>query len=90
MKYEKRLFFMVLAAMPAVAPAQSGDIDEWTRRIVESQSDMYEPINDLTRKTTTMGTSTFEHFEKAPPFEYEGETIHTPVSYTHLTLPTNA
>jgi hypothetical protein len=77
MKYEKRLFFVVLAAMPAVAQAQSGDIDEWTRRIVESQSDMYEPINDLTRKTTTMGTSTFEHFEKAPPFEYEGETIHT-------------
>jgi hypothetical protein len=77
MRSEIRLIFAILAAMPAVAPAQSGDIDEWSRRIVESQSELYEPIDDLTRKTTTMGMATFEYYEKAPPFEFEGETIHT-------------
>ena len=49
MRSEIRLIFAILAAMPAVAPAQSGDIDEWSRRIVESQSELYEPIDDLTR-----------------------------------------
>lgn len=77
MRSEKPLIFAILTAVPAVALAQSDDVDEWSRRIVESQSALYEPIDDLTRKTKMMGMSTFEYLEKAPPFEFEGETIHT-------------
>jgi hypothetical protein len=59
------------------AHAQSDDVDEWIERIVSAQSDRYEPIDDLTRKTRTMSVTTFEHYEKAPPFEADGQTIHT-------------
>ena len=59
------------------AQAQSTDIDEWLERIVESQSAAYEGIDDLTRKSSTMGMGMFEYFEKAPPFDVDGMTVHT-------------
>lgn len=61
----------------ATVHAQSDDVDELLEQIVAASSAGYEGINDLTRKTKTMGTINLEHYEKAPPFEVDGMTVHS-------------
>lgn len=75
--FAKTVTAILLTTGCAFAQAQSTDLDEWLERIVETQSAGYEAIDDLTRKSTTMGTAIFEFYEKVPPFEAGGMMIHT-------------
>ena len=73
----KQIPTTLLILVCAVTQAQSSDVDELLRQIVATQSGAYESVTDLTRVTKSMGRSTFEYYEKVPPFEVDGMMINT-------------
>ena len=71
------LAVIFLVTAPAAAPAQSTDIDTWFERMLAKKNAGYEGVSDMTRKTETMGTSTFEYYEKTSAIELDnGQTVY--------------
>jgi hypothetical protein len=71
------LAVIFLVAAPAAALAQSTDIDAWFERMLAKKNAGYEGVSDMTRKTETMGTSTFEYYEKTSAIELDnGQTVY--------------
>ena len=65
------LAFTALASMPFTVLAQDQEIDEVLEGMLESMNEKYAGIDDYTRKTTTMGMTTFEYFENTSSFELD-------------------
>jgi hypothetical protein len=66
-----------LATVPVAVLAQSTDIDTWFERMLAKKNAGYEGVQDMTRKTEMMGTSTFEYYEKTSAIELDnGQTVY--------------
>ena len=67
----------VLVTVPVAASAQTTDVDDWFERMLAKKNAGYEGVQDMTRKTETMGTSTFEYYEKTSAIELDnGQTVY--------------
>lgn len=63
------LAFAVLVSMPFTIVAQ--EIDEVLEGMLKNMNDKYEGIENYTRKSTTMGMTTFEYYENTSSFVLE-------------------
>ena len=71
------LVMTFLVTAPAAALAQSTDVDDWFERMLAKKNAGYEGVQDMTRKTEMMGTSTFEYYEKTSAIELDnGQTVY--------------
>ena len=67
----------VLLALSAGAGAQSTDVDFWFEKMLEKKNEGYDGIDDMTRKTDSMGMSTMEYYEKTSAIELDnGQTVY--------------
>jgi hypothetical protein len=66
-----------LVTVPVAVLGQSTDIDTWFERMLAKKNAGYEGVQDMTRKTEMMGTSTFEYYEKTSAIELDnGQTVY--------------
>ena len=63
------LALAALVSLPLTALAQ--EIDEVLEGMLKNMNDKYEGIEDYTRKSTTMGMTTFEYYENTSSFELD-------------------
>lgn len=71
------LVMTFLVTAPAAALAQSTDVDDWFERMLAKKNAGYEGVQDMTRKTEMMGTSTFEYYEQTSAIELDnGQTVY--------------
>ena len=75
--FHSTLVITFLVTTPAVALAQTTDVDDWFERMLTKKNAGYEGVQDMTRKTEMMGTSTFEYYEKTSAIELDnGQTVY--------------
>lgn len=67
--FQTTLACTVLLSMPFTVLAQ--EIDEVLEGMLETMNARYEGVDDYTRKTTTMGMTTFEYYENISSFELD-------------------
>ena len=61
----------IAAAVPMSAKAQSTDVDFWFEQMLARKNASYEGVQDYTKKTNSMGMSTFEYYEKTSALELD-------------------
>jgi hypothetical protein len=75
--FRSTLAVIFLVTAPVAVLAQSNDIDTWFERMLAKKNAGYEGVQDMTRKTETMGRSTFEYYEKTSAIELDnGQTVY--------------